>query len=123
MISLFNKIAVQASMLNKTPLVVLIATASSKEEADKIAADLVGSKLVACCNLLPGITSHYYWQGKVCCDSEVMIVMKSREALIDRITQRVKELHSYTVPEVIAMPIVGGSQEYISWVLENTLPE
>jgi len=109
MIRLLYKIVTQKSTMN-TPLVVLYVTASSKEEGEKIAGALVGDKLVACCNLVEGVTSHYCWQGKMCSDKEVLLVMKSRQALIDKIAQRVKSLHSYDVPEVIAMPIVGGSQ-------------
>lgn len=96
-------------MINKPSIVVLYATTSSKEEADKIASDLVLNKLVACCNQVENISSTFFWEGKVCSEREVLLIMKSRESLISKIAQRVKELHSYQVPEVIAMPVIGGS--------------
>lgn len=108
-------------MSNKTPIVILYSTAPSKEEAEAIASDLVKNKLAACCNVIPAINSIYVWEGKLNNEGEVLMILKSRESLIERIAARVKELHSYKVPEVIAMPIVGGSAEYINWVLENTL--
>jgi periplasmic divalent cation tolerance protein len=108
-------------MANKTSLVVLYVTASSREEAEKIAANLVETKLAACCNIVQGVNSIYFWDGKVNNDNEALMIIKSRESLIERIASRVKELHSYKVPEVIALPIVGGSSDYIKWVLESTI--
>jgi periplasmic divalent cation tolerance protein len=110
-------------MLKETGLVVVYVTASSREEGDKIGKDLVGSKLVACCNVVPAITSHYVWQGSLACDEEVLLVMKTRLALVERIAARVSQLHSYALPEVIALPIVAGSQQYLKWVVDSTLPE
>ena len=110
-------------MLKETGLVVVYVTASSKEEGDKIGKELVGSKLVACCNVVPGITSHYVWQGNLACDSEVLLVMKTRLALVERIATRVKEIHSYALPEVIAIPIVAGSHDYLKWVADSTISE
>lgn len=110
-------------MLKETGLAVVYVTASSKEEGDKIAHELVTGKLVACCNVIPGITSHYVWQGSLSSDQEVLLVMKTRMALIQRLVIRVKELHSYALPEVIALPIAGGSQEYMKWVEDSTLSE
>lgn len=110
-------------MSNKTPIVILYSTAPSKEEAEAIASNLVSSKLAACCNIVPAINSIYVWEGKLNNEGEVLMILKSRESLIDKIAARIKELHSYKVPEVIAMPIVGGSSDYINWVLESTLNE
>lgn len=96
-------------MLKDTGLAVVYVTASSKEEGDKIAQQLITGRLAACCNVIPGITSHYVWQGSLASDQEVLLIMKTRMALIQRIAARVKELHSYSLPEVIALPIAGGS--------------
>jgi periplasmic divalent cation tolerance protein len=100
--------------------VVVLVTASSAEEADLIARDLVGEKLVACANLVPGVTSIFRWKGKIETSSEVLMVLKTRRRLLDRLVDRVKALHSYEVPEVIALPLSGGSREYIEWLLAET---
>jgi periplasmic divalent cation tolerance protein len=100
--------------------VVVLVTASSAEEADLIARDLVGEKLVACANLVPGVTSIFRWKGKIETSSEVLMVLKTRRRLLDRLVDRVKALHSYEVPEVIALPLSAGSREYIEWLLAET---
>lgn len=114
---------VSYNMSIKSPLVVLYVTAPNREEAEGIAEDLVKNRFAACCNIVTGVNSIYFWKGKLNNDAEVLMVVKSRESLIERIASRVKELHSYKVPEVIAMPIVGGSADYINWVLESTISE
>jgi periplasmic divalent cation tolerance protein len=102
-----------------TKLIVVLITASSSEEAQKIAQALVAEKLAACVNVVPNLTSFFRWKGEDCKESEVLLICKSREPLIPQIVNRVKELHSYTVPEIIALPIIGGSDEYLWWVDEN----
>lgn len=121
MINLLHKIV--QKMASKASIVVLYSTAASKEEAERIAAALVEGKLIACCNQVEGVSSIYFWEGKVNQEKEVLMIMKSRESLIPAILHRIKQLHSYKVPELIAMPIVGGSPEYIDWVLDNTLSQ
>jgi periplasmic divalent cation tolerance protein len=69
----------------------------------------VGERLVACANLIPGITSIYTWEGSVQCDAEVLLIVKATDACLPDLIQRVKELHSYQVPEIVALPIAGGS--------------
>ncbi|MFC2029236.1 divalent-cation tolerance protein CutA [Chloroflexota bacterium] len=96
-------------------LVVLITT-GSQDEADRLADALVAEKLAACVNLVPGITSVYRWEGKVQRDQEWLLVAKSHRDALDQLVNRVQVLHSYDLPEVIALPIVGGSQAYLSWI-------
>lgn len=96
-------------------LVVLI-TAGSQEEADRIAGALVGEMLAACVNIVPGVTSVYRWEGKVQRDQEWLLVVKSRREALDDLVQRVQALHSYDVPEVIAWPLSGGSEDYLQWI-------
>lgn len=96
-------------------LVVLI-TAGSQDEADRLADALVAEKLAACVNLVPGITSVYRWEGKVQRDQEWLLVAKSHRDTLDQLVTRVQVLHSYDLPEVIALPLVGGSQAYLSWI-------
>lgn len=96
-------------------LVVLI-TAGSREEAEQIAENLVGEMLAACVNIIPGVTSVYRWQERVQRDQEWLLVAKSHSDALDDLVQRVQELHSYDVPEIIALPLTGGSEAYLRWI-------
>jgi periplasmic divalent cation tolerance protein len=97
------------------PVVVLI-TAGSQEEAEEIAQALVGELLAACVNVIPGVTSVYRWEGAVQTDQEWLLVAKTTSAVLDELVQRVQTLHSYDVPETVALPIVGGSEPYLRWI-------
>jgi periplasmic divalent cation tolerance protein len=103
-----------------TDLRVCFVTVSSEEEGLKIARTLVARKLAACVNLVPGVRSVYRWKGEVKDDKELLLVVKTREHHLAHLVQAVKELHSYTVPETIALPIVGGSEAYLKWLREET---
>ena len=100
--------------------IIVFITAPTEEEAAKIAKALVEEKLAACVNIIKGIRSIYRWQGKIEDDPEVLMVVKTREDLFEKLADRVKELHSYEVPEVIAMPITKGSEAYLKWIGEVT---
>ena len=102
-----------------TAVVVLI-TASSADEATRIGRALVEERLAACANLIPSIASTYWWKGKIEESGEALLVIKTRQDLIERLTARVKALHSYTVPEVIALPILVGNPDYLNWIEEST---
>ncbi len=105
-----------------TSAVVVLSTAGSADEAERIAAVLVDERLVACVNLVPAVTSIYRWQGAVERATEVLMVMKTRRALTRRLIARLQGLHSYDVPEAIVLPIGGGSRPYLDWVLGETAP-
>jgi periplasmic divalent cation tolerance protein len=96
-------------------LVVLV-TAGSQEEAERIAHALVAEMLAACVNLIPAVTSVYRWEGQVQSDQEWLLVAKSRRDVLDDLVRRVQALHSYDVPEIIALPLVGGSDAYLRWI-------
>ena len=96
------------------PMLVLI-TAGSQEEADKIASALVTRLLAACVNVIAGVISVYRWEGQVKRDQEWLLIAKSRSDVLDDLIRCVRGLHSYDVPEIIALPITGGSQEYLHW--------
>ena len=99
---------------------VILVTAKDKEEAEKIARGLVEHKLIACANIVPAVQSIFFWDGKVCSESEVLLIMKSKKNLMKKIIAAVKSLHSYSVPEVISLPITDGNVDYLKWVNEVT---
>lgn len=103
------------------PLIVLV-TASRVEEASRIARALVEERLAACVNVIAGLRSTYRWQGAVEHADEWLLVIKSARHLLPDLEARVRVLHSYTVPEVIALPIVGGSAAYLRWLEEQIHP-
>jgi len=98
-------------------------TTTSLEEAERIAEALVQERLAACVNIVPAITSIYRWQEEVHRDSEVLLIAKSRPESFESLAARVKELHSYEVPEIIALPIVAGSKAYLKWIDESVQGE
>ncbi|MGA2525792.1 MAG: divalent-cation tolerance protein CutA [Smithellaceae bacterium] len=91
-------------------------TTETKEEAEKIAQYLVEQKLAACVQITGPIASTYRWKGKVETAQEWLCLIKTREDLYDKVEKAIKELHSYETPEIIAVPIVKGSSEYLSWL-------
>jgi periplasmic divalent cation tolerance protein len=95
---------------------VVLMTAGSQEEADRIANALVTKMLAACVNVLPGVTSVYRWEGELQRDQEWLLVVKSTRDVLDDLVQCVQAIHSYDLPEVIALPVVGGSEAYLRWV-------
>ena len=105
-----------------TDVLAVLITAPNEDEAARIANDIVGARLAACANIIRGVRSIYQWQGKVEDDSEVLMIVKTRAELFGALEKRVKELHSYTVPEIIALPVVHGSEGYLAWIGEETRP-
>lgn len=103
-----------------TDISVILVTAGSEEEASRIGRALVEEKLVACVNIISRIRSIYLWQGEVCDDEEVLLILKSATSKFASIQDRIRELHSYEVPEIITFPIVQGLPEYLKWVIEST---
>lgn len=100
--------------------IVILITASSPEEATKIARTLVDEHLAACVNILPGVRSFFVWEGGTQEAAESLLVCKSRMPVFPRILERVKMLHSYTVPEVIALPVAAGLGPYLAWIRDST---
>ncbi|NLL89555.1 MAG: divalent-cation tolerance protein CutA [Dehalococcoidales bacterium] len=107
-------------MTNSEYMVVLI-TAKDGEEAGFISKVLLEQKKAACINIIEGINSIYRWNGNIESASENLLIVKTRTALLDEIIRIVKEIHSYDVPEIIALPITGGSFDYLAWVGKETL--
>ncbi len=94
---------------------IVLVTAGSRQEADAIAESLIQAKLAACVNLLP-VFSIYTWQGTIHRDEEWQLLIKSERSRFDELEAKIRELHSYDVPEIIALPIVAGSQPYLQWI-------
>jgi len=103
-----------------TAAVVVLSTAGTRDEAERLATALVEERLAACVNLVPEITSIYRWQGEVERAGEVLMVIKTRRALASRLIARLRELHSYDVPEAIVLPIAAGARPYLAWLLAET---
>lgn len=100
--------------------IVVFVTCGSEEEALKIARALVEENLAACANIISSIRSIYRWEGKICDEKEWLLAIKTRQSRFEDLATRVKSLHSYSVPEIIALPIIGGSPTYLNWIEENT---
>ena len=100
--------------------IVVYITTSSVSEAKKIGRVLVEEKLAACSNIISPIRSIYSWQGRICDDKEALMILKTKRKLFKKIVARVEKLHSYDVPEIIAIPIIEGSGKYLSWLNKET---
>lgn len=105
----------------KPQYILVIVTAPSTETGQHIADMLIQSKLAACVNLLSPVTSHYLWQGEKIADEEVLLLIKTRAELFDHeLVPAIQSVHPYQVPEIIALPILMGSQIYLEWIDEMT---
>lgn len=100
--------------------IVVYITAPNEDEAGRIARTLVEERLAGCVNILREIRSIYSWQGRIEDESEVLMILKTRKSLFETLKERVKELHSYSVPEIIALPVIDGSEDYLKWLEEVT---
>jgi periplasmic divalent cation tolerance protein len=104
--------------LAQQPVLIFI-TAGTQKEAERIADALLTRKKAACVNILTGIKSLFWWQGKIDSAGEVLLAVKSESQFLDAIVKLVKKLHSYDVPEIIAVPIIGGNEEYLEWINDS----
>ncbi len=99
---------------------IVLVTAGSEEEAAKIGRTLVEDKLAACANIIPRIRSIYSWKGEIYDEQESLMLIKTQTPLFAALKSRIRELHGYEVPEIIAFPIAQGLQEYLEWVVAET---
>jgi periplasmic divalent cation tolerance protein len=107
-------------MTDQAPVRWLYVTTANTQEAETIARTLVGERLAACANVLGAMRSFYWWDGEVQESGEVALVLKTRLDLVDAATQRIKALHSYDCPCVVALTIDGGNTDFIKWIVSET---
>ena len=99
---------------------VVLVTAGNSDEALTIARTLVEESLAACVQIIPRIRSVYRWKGEICDEEESLLIMKTPTQLFPLLQDRVRQLHSYEVPEIVAFPLSLGLPDYLNWVIENT---
>ena len=99
-----------------TEKILVLSNCGSEEEARRVARALVEARVAACVSIVPGIQSVYHWQGAIQEDSEWMLVIKSTRPMFDSLAAELRKIHSYQVPEVLAIPVIAGDQNYLDWM-------
>jgi len=103
-----------------TNVYVVLVTVPTPEEGEKVAKHIVEKRLCACVNIIGGVRSLYWWEGKIQDDSEALLIIKTSEAVLEDLIGEVKRVHSYSVPEVVALPVENGNDAYLLWVTKET---
>ena len=106
-------------MANEKHVVVYITT-ETHGQGREIADALLTEKLAACVSIVPKVQSKFWWKGEIDSATEALLIVKTRADLLDKVIASVKSKHSYTVPEIIALPIIGGNEDYLNWIDEVT---
>ena len=105
--------------MDSQPLVVYC-TCPDQTTAERIAEAVLIERLAACANIVPGLISIFRWQGQIRRDPELLLILKTREAVYSLLEGRIRELHPYEVPEIVALPIQAGAADYLGWLTDNT---
>ena len=100
---------------------VVLVTCSNSIEAERISKELLKKKLVACVNIISSVRSFFIWKGKIEKESESLLIIKTRKEKIEALIQLIKKIHSYSIPEMITLPIVEGNEEYLEWIDNSIL--
>jgi periplasmic divalent cation tolerance protein len=108
--------------MHQANIAMVIVTVSGKVEADKITSVLLENRKAACVNIIPKVSSRFWWQGNIDSADEMLLLIKTRSSAVPAIIELVKKNHSYTVPEVIALPVIAGNEDYLSWI-NDEVPE
>jgi len=103
-------------MMKVSDYVVVFITTGNAVEAQRIAQALVSERKAACVNIMPQVHSRFWWKGKIDSADESLLIVKTKASLLEALIKLVKENHSYDIPEVIALPIIGGNQDYLRWI-------
>ena len=106
--------------MRETSEIVIFVTTADEQEAKTIANMLLEQKKVACANIVPTLSSIFWWQGKLESENECMLILKTKSSLLSDVVDAVKLAHSYEVPEIIALPIIGGNPDYLNWIKDET---
>ena len=104
-----------------TDAAIVYSTVGSREQALAIGRTLVAERLAACANVLDGMTSVYHWQGTMQEDREAILILKTRASLVERVIERVRQLHPYECPAILSWPIASGSTPYLQWLADQTV--
>ena len=106
--------------INNQQMLLVMTTITDIDKGKLLARQVVEQRLAACCNIVPGMTSVYRWKDELCEDQECLLVMKSTESRYKELEQFIQKQHPYELPELIALPITASTQEYLSWVTQQT---
>jgi len=106
--------------MRQTEVIITFVTAPDKLTANNLASELVEERLAACVNVIPGVTSHYRWEGKVCTDSELLLIIKTEKSKFSAVKDFILSKHPYDLPEIIAVDITDGFSGYLNWVIGET---
>jgi periplasmic divalent cation tolerance protein len=108
--------------MNDERVVFVYTTHPSLVEAERIGKAVLEKRLAACVNILPGMISHYWWEGAIERSEEVVMIIKTRASRAEEVRAAVKKLHPYTVPAILVLPIEGGEPAYLDWLVRETAP-
>lgn len=100
----------------KREYVVILVTAESGREAEKITKRLLKEKCAACINIIHRVNSHFLWKGKIEKANESLLIIKTKKSYLKKVIKLVKKIHSYEIPEIVALPVVGGNKNYLNWI-------
>ncbi len=100
--------------------VIILTTVSSREDAERIARTIVSEKLAACVSIVDGVSSVYWWEGRVEEEKELLLIIKTSIDKLLELTRRLREIHPYRVPEILVLPVAAGLPDYLTWVEEAT---
>jgi len=106
--------------MKKEKYIVVYVTAKDVSEGRKVAKAVLEKRLAACVNIMNGVESHFWWDGKLDQAQEVLLIMKTRKAAFFKLVKAVKAAHSYSVPEIIALPLAAGDKKYLDWIRKET---
>ena len=107
--------------MEKPGYIVVFITVKDPEEAQKVAKALLKRRQAACANIVPEVDSHFWWKDKLDATKESLLIVKTKESLLPELIKSVRRVHSYSIPEIIAIPIIGGSRDYLEWIDSETI--
>ena len=110
-------------MAELEPITVVMTSVGTEQQAVEISEELIARRLATCINIVPCLRSIYRWKGKVCEDSEYLLLIKTPEKLFDDVSSAIREFHSYELPEILAMPVSAAEENFHQWILQMVEPD